>query len=444
MVKTGGFLTLTLILILVLISGCNPYQRTLHHSGNNDISIQIIKEFEANYPFTGHKAIDWVSFETDLHKQLNYASYNDSAYLNIRELFFKLPDARINIISGKDQKLMKETTGGYCGFEVSRDESDQCIIIKVDSMSDAWSRGLRPGNKILGWNGTPVQEVLQNKCLIWGYHPADKEFRHILQDYYLTRGPVGSSVELFYETETGNNRGLRLDFVPKEIIFRPQHIGIPTGIPDKNFKIINERTGIWTISAFSPSSLYEFKNEILPKLSQCQNLIIDLRENQGGNDAIAADLAGYFISEESLYDETLVRLADTNTWNKLGHIHAEPKELIYEKSIIILIGPLCSGAGEGFARVIADEENIQTLGLWSTYGSFSYPGGEIKIPGYFSIHYPIGMSLDENEVILIESPGDYGGGIYPDIRIPVSSDLLIALSAGYDLLLDEAIMHLGR
>lgn len=157
MVKTGGFLTLTLILILVLISGCNPYQRTLHHSGNNDISIQIIKEFEANYPFTGHKAIDWVSFETDLHKQLNYASYNDSAYLNIRELFFKLPDARINIISGKDQKLMKETTGGYCGFEVSRDESDQCIIIKVDSMSDAWSRGLRPGNKILGWNGTPVQ-----------------------------------------------------------------------------------------------------------------------------------------------------------------------------------------------------------------------------------------------------------------------------------------------
>ncbi|MEA1878476.1 MAG: S41 family peptidase [Bacteroidota bacterium] len=441
--KLAGWLNkLLIICILTGLSGCNPYRQTIRINQNSNGVKYLLDELEQNYPFSGHKGIDWHEFEPAFTEYLS-DDFSRDKYLSIRNLIYQIPDARINIRSSHDASLMKQELGAYAGFDLSRLPDGSCRVISIDSSSVAYEKGLRLGDKLLGWNGSPVHQFIQNKPVRWGIHPTSLAFMEIMQDHFMTRSSVNSSIELFYESSTGNARGIRIPFEPTKLDLTPNILEIPNGELSSSTFTISDSYGTWTILEFSPKVHTDFIKLILPELDRLKGLIIDIRQNQGGKDAIAAELAGYFLSKERLYEETLIRGIASDSWHNLGHIHAIPSEdQTFHKPIILLIGPLCSGAGEGFARILQQENHIRTMGMWETAGSFSYPGGRIRIPGKFVLFYPIGMSLDENGSIIIESSGDYGGGIYPDIRIHADGGNLIRISAGEDILLFEALAHL--
>lgn len=437
--KLPGFL-----IILFLIS-CNPYRTVIRQPSAHEKAGKILDILENNYPFSAHKSIDWERYSNELSELLQ-EPYSASKYLNIRELIYQIPDARINLTSPDDNSLLKSDLGGYAGFDLFQLPDGSTRVIKIDSSSAAFQRGLRIGDRIAGWNGTAISEVLEEKKLRWGLHPATPANYRIFRDHFMTRGPVGTSLELFYESASGNSRGIRIPFEKTEPVLVPDYLGIPeTNKPGFNEFYRHEKLGVWTLSDFSPASQSRFLKNIVPQLSALDGLIIDLRENRGGYDGIAAQIASYFISENRQYEETLIRDVEEGSWQDLGIIESRPNpQFTFQKPVILIIGPLCNGSGEGFARLLLLEENIQSLGLWNTAGSFSYPGGNIKLPGKFSLYYPIGMSLDEEGSIVLESSGAYGGGIYPDIRIPVNLKILAQLAAGQDVMMDEAIFHLGR
>lgn len=443
--KSANWLSRGLLLFFFFgITSCNPYTQTIRINKHEDNIHFLLSELEKNYAFSAHKSIEWHEFEPIFAKNLS-EPFSSQKYLSLRNLIYTIPDARLNIRSSRDEKLMNEELDGYTGFDISRILDGSCRVIKIDSSSQAFEKGLRPGDRILAWNGSPIKEILNNKQLHWGIKPANLEFKEVLQDHFLMRGPAGSEIELFFESSSGNNKGIRITFKSSKPSFVPEILKIPKkGNTNSNFLKLGNY-GIWSLPEFSPGIRAEFLSKILPQLNMIKGLVIDLRNNQGGHDAIAAELAGYFIKDEVLYEETLIKDMDTGDWQEIGHITAFPsKSHTFQFPIIILISPLCNGAGEGFANVLWKEDNIQTMGMFGTAGSFSYPGGVIKIPGKFDILYPIGMSLDENGIILLESPGIYGGGLYPDIRIPKSAGNLIRLASGEDILIDEAIHHLGR
>lgn len=441
--KSAGLLSRLVILIAIgVLASCNPYYHTIRQDDPGMAARQIIETLDKGYPFSGHKGIVW---EEDLQplKSLLEQDFNDSVYRQIKALFYRIPDSRLLVNSPLDEKIMQKDISGYLGFDLTRDSDGSCKIIRVDTSSSAWEKGLRPGNTILGWNGDPVIRVIENSQIYWGIHPASEAFRIILQNHFMTRGPAGQSVELFIENHTGNAKGIRLYYRPEEISLVPDYIGIPEFEPKQDdFRMVGQ-TGILTISSFSDKFYNRLINKLLPQIENTNGLIIDLRENTGGLDEIAAGLAQWFVSQEYLYEETLLWDPVESVWTDMGHIHIEPvPDFVYDKPIIVLIGPKCNGAGEGFARVVSQEPNITTLGIWNTAGSFSFPGGRITLPGKFKINYPIGMSLDGDGVILIESPGDYGGGIYPDIRLANNAATLAAICSGYDVLLEEALSRL--
>jgi len=430
------------ICILLGISGCNPYRQTIRINQDTKGVQYLLDELEKNYPFTGHKGIDWHKFEPILTENLS-GDFSEDKYLSIRSLFYQIPDARLNIRCSRDTRLMRKELGGYAGFELSRLPDKSCRVISIDSSSVAFNKGLRIGDNLLGWNGSAVSKQIKKKSVHWGIHPSNRNIMNIMQDHFMTRGTVNNTVELFYESSSGNTRGIRIPFESSKIDLTPDILEIPGAKQSSLTFTISDHYGILTINEFNYKAQNDFFSMALPKLDSLKGLLIDLRQNQGGQDVIAAELAGYFISTKRLYEETLIRNMTSDSWHDLGHIYATPSEdLTFHYPVILLIGPLCNGAGEGFARILQQEDHIMTLGMWGTAGSFSYPGGRIKIPGKFELLFPVGMSLDENRSILIESPGDYGGGIYPDIQIPVNGKNLIIISAGTDVLLSEALAHL--
>jgi len=433
-----------IICVLFCISGCNPYWKTIRINQDTTGIQCLLDELERNYPFSGHKGIDWNEFEHSLIENLS-GEFTEEKYLAIRNLIYQIPDARLNIRSSDDARLIKQELGAYSGFDLSRIPDGSCRVINIDSSSVAFAKGLRLGDKLIGWDGGPIHQQIKDKAVRWGTHPSNLALMEIMQDHFITRGAENSTIELFYETSTGNNRGIRIQFEPSKLDLSPNILEIPGLNSTTSTFTKYDNYGIWTILEFSHRVYTDFINKIQPELGNLQGLVIDLRQNSGGHDNIAAELAGYFITKTRLYEETLIRNISSDSWNDLGRIHAHPPETqAFQNPVILLIGPLCNGSGEGFARILQQEDNIHTLGMWGTAGSFSYPGGKIKIPGKFELFYPIGMSLDENGSIIIESPGDYGGGIYPDIRISNHVENLIRLASGEDVLLLEALGHLRR
>ena len=437
---------MSLVVAISTILACNPYQRTIHLDHQDGFIPTIVEEIAIHYPFTGHKAIDWTAFGQELNTRLPDKRLDDLSYLKIRELIYNLPDGRINIQRQDDTRLREQELGGYLGFDMAIDQDGNYRVIHIDSSSHAWEKGLRPLNKIVGWKGETMEVAAQNENLRWGYHPAGIELRELLLTHFLTRGAVGQSVDLYFENNTGNTRGIRLVFETSAIQYVPDFLSMSnsSGGSGNRFEILDNNIASLRLNSFTPADLGFFNQEVKPNLMTCEGLIIDLRENEGGHDAIAAQIAASFSTQEWFYEEVLVKSVAGDEWQSLGHVHVEPTDNPFTKPVILVIGPLCIGPGERFSQVLQQETHIQSLGAWNTMGSFSFPGGSIKIPGCFELHYPIGMSIDESGVILIEAPGEYGGGVYPDIRLNLDAAHLAAMESGYDILFEEAKNHLLR
>ncbi|MFH0760186.1 MAG: hypothetical protein V2A67_01630 [Bacteroidota bacterium] len=96
------------------------------------------------------------------------------------------------------------------GFEAVRDHDSKVIVFRIDSLSDAYLKGIRPGMEIIGWNTLPVERYLKKIKV----GKTSKSFPGIgseeLRIMLLTRGRPGETAEVFFMTGTGNNWGIRI------------------------------------------------------------------------------------------------------------------------------------------------------------------------------------------------------------------------------------------
>lgn len=96
------------------------------------------------------------------------------------------------------------------GFEAFRDHDNKVIVLRIDSLSDAYRKGIRPGMQIIGWNTLPIERYLKNikvrKSLKSFPGIQSEELRIML----LTRGRPGETAQVFFLTDTGNSWGIRI------------------------------------------------------------------------------------------------------------------------------------------------------------------------------------------------------------------------------------------
>lgn len=103
-----------------------------------------------------------------------------------------------------------ERVAASYGFEVMYDHNKLIIVSSVDTTTQAYKLGVRPGMELLAWNTLPVSRKL-NSMKVSKYRKSfplitDEQIKLIL----ITRGRQGETAEAFFMTPTGNNRGIRL------------------------------------------------------------------------------------------------------------------------------------------------------------------------------------------------------------------------------------------
>jgi hypothetical protein len=154
--------------------------------------------------------------------------------------------------------------------------------------------------------------------------------------------------------------------------------------------------------------------DVLKDLFKYPNLIIDVRENSGGNESYAKEFASYFIKDSIPYEKVKYFNKKSGAFDNehLKKLYPNENKLYYSGKIYVLSGPSAMSSNESFILMMKQLPNAKVVGM-KTYGSSGNPLPHLLSNGV-TIYLPSwqAYTLDGK---LIE-----GNGINPDIELKTS------------------------
>ncbi|MCF7975424.1 MAG: ankyrin repeat domain-containing protein [Phycisphaerae bacterium] len=195
-------------------------------------------------------------------------------------------------------------------------------------------------------------------------------------------------------------------------------------------RVIHETIGYLKIRAWGGFSAEAF-DEALEPMRDNPYLILDVRDNGGGADELAAQVIGRFITQKVLCSVSFQRQAGTNTYEKLVHF-AEPRgPWCYEGRVAVLTNAGCASACEHFVSGMLEAGALlvgtPTTGACGWSKGIDLPGGiaTLRCSLTFPIHGKMPSPLHGIEPHYLVTP------TIKDIR------------AGRDTVLEKAIALLN-
>ena len=440
-------------------------------------------KFSREYAFGDWKDVDWPGLYSRFLPRIMHAQATGSEkayYLALHEYVCSISDAHISLAAENaavPTALGKELVGGGFGMAVAELDDWRVITAAVISDGPADSAGIAAGAEIITWGGQPVKTAIGRidvgavpfKALtgaVGNENPqATLEHYRLEQARLLTRGSVGTSTQVVFKNpgsassqtatvtavdDAGQSFSL-LNFAQRpdlsdQVDYRILPEGYGYVLVRMEFDLLNP--GAYPIRIFQ-----RFQQVITAFVTAgVPGVIFDLRGNYGGSDQLAADLCGFFYSSPSFYEYQeyydkrngqFLRI----TVNEHGfapfvdHISVNPQTPYFGGPVVVLVNPSTTSSGEGPPMCISRLPNGKVIGFHGTNGSFGMTGGEIKMPGGYTIQYPFGRSVDQYGVIQLDSRNGIGG-VAPDLRVPKTLENVLAFAAGTDVELQYAIKYL--
>ncbi len=171
---------------------------------------------------------------------------------------------------------------------------------------------------------------------------------------------------------------------------------------------LSPKLGYLQLSAFPPHFLVTDKYvAAMDKLADTDGLIVDLRDNGGGDPQAAALLVSYFVDQRTRLNDIWDR--DTNittqqwTQDKLGG-----KRYGGKKPVVILVGPHTKSAGEDFAYTMQALKRATVIGQ-PTWGG-AHPARPFRLSEHFFASIPSRRTISP-----ITHSNWEGTGVIPDI-----------------------------
>jgi carboxyl-terminal processing protease len=425
------------------------------------------------YAFTEWKGVDWQRLYDEYAPRIGEAETNndfDAYYVALRAYLTEIPDGHVSMTSLHD--IDEKYIGGGFGVAAAKLGSGSVIIAWVDETSPAYRAGIRAGASLLSWNGQPIAEALTNVSTIFGGTSATTENLEAKQVQYLARAPIDTQAQVEFQnvgeqpqmvtlTAYDDNRLSLKRCYPDAVLSDkvrsllqnaenddpvPESMVETKALGDGTYyiKIWGEFDADLQQTGSAPSTLKLFQDALKEaNEAGAASLILDIRNNLGGLDDMAAQMLGSFYTEKTLYEYQNVYNAATGKreLQKAGDadgLYIEPSEPHFDGKVICLINQKCVSSGEGIAKGIRELANGETLGLYGTNGSFGLTGTEISMPGGLTVRYPNGQSLDKNHEIQLDSRGGVGG-VLPTIRIEMTAENAVRIANGEDVELEEAV-----
>lgn len=410
----------------------------------------MIEKMRREYAFTEYKQIDW-NAKRDQFRPLFEAAQRQrdrNAYLRaLSDFAWSIPDGHIGgpLLSAD---FRKATAGGYgLAMRTIEDSASpnngQTIVTFLTPGGPAAQAGIRLKAEIIAFNDQPIETALAT-VVPWSGPFSSEHVRRLQQLRYLTRAPLGTTVSVtFRNPGAASEETATLSAVQEYESF--DYSSLQKGTDDAalpvEYKLLENNLGYVKINSFADNELLTVQlwERMITTFQEngVKGIVIDMRQNSGGNGFLADQMAAYFFEQP-------LELGNTERYDaELGDFTLDPsstdryilppKEQRYDGKLAVLVGPACQSACEFFSYDVSLAERATVVGQYPSAGlggsvdQFLMPEGQ-----YFQ--FTVGRAVDMNGNIHIE-----GKGVVPSIRVPVNEETLFGRG---DPVLEAGIQYL--
>ena len=401
---------------------------------------------EVNFSYIYYDQIDQLKWNALFKQYISEVQQteNDYQYYRLIQKFSAyLEDGHTDVWLPKylRQNIFNGEFGDYHFY--LKNFSGRAIVSRVNKSK---SGEIPVGSEIITVNDIPVAKYM--KEYVEPY--VSSSTAHVREDRaveYLLEAYQGTKFKLTFRLPSGLEKELNLSvaacaedsFVPAKEPFK---------LVDLNWQAND--IAVLSINSFNTWDTFSEFKEKLPELQKAKGLIIDLRENGGGNSGVAKVVLHYLTKDTIFYgprSQSRKYIPTLKAWNQSEYYHDFPyrpdtlgigdRNLLKGKRVVvptaILIGHGTASAAEDFLIYSHEMDHMIKIGE-PTYGStgmplmFQMPGGGVARVCTKKDTYPDGTVF-------------VGVGIQPDIEVSLDLEDFLA---DRDSVLQQALNYLNN
>jgi C-terminal processing protease CtpA/Prc len=411
-----------------------PYKPVLSDEEKAAGLSKLWAEARFNFPFFSRiPEVDWDAQYMAYLQQVRAAKTTEEYYRVLTRFMATLKDGHTRVLPPAE--LMDQ----FNGVTAVETKLVQGKII-VTGIDDPALSGIHVGDEIVSIDGKPALEYAKTDVdpYVFGFTPQDRAMW--LYGYQLLRGPLSKPVNLTVKSANGKITSVA---VPRHHNNGAFGILPEMGAP-ASFKMLPGNIAYLKIDWFVDDAGLKTLKANFAAASAANGLIIDIRDNGGGNDDNSHDLVKVLANKpfQGSNWRTIDYKAAYRSWNRpLGWQRSgaptfQPDAALhYGKPVVVLVGPRTYSAAEDFLVSFLSADRGKLIGE-TTGGSTGNPM-LIKLPGG-------GMAFICTKDDSFASGRVFEGvGIAPDIAVrPTIADI----RAGRDPVVEKAVelVKMGR
>jgi carboxyl-terminal processing protease len=246
-------------------------------------------------------------------------------------------------------------------------------------------------------------------------------------------GHLGFSAKNQYYTSNKRNTNFTPDYLGRVGVEKVLKKTLKTYKNIFSYEKNADNIGYVHISTFDgrlPQVDFEFFNTIIEELRQTKGIIIDIRSNQGGNEAYARIIAERFATSYAVYKYTRTKIGlSKDDYSEFLESGLSPSNnWQYINPVVVLTDQLVFSTAINFLLMMQVQRNVTTLGTITGDG---VNGGVLyELPNGWSIQMPFKLSYLPDKTVV------EGKGVKPKIEATISEE---QKKNGQDAILEKAL-----
>ena len=366
---------------------------------------EVWERVRENYFDPNFQGVDWPSARLDLRPRAAEARGEAELYALLRRMLGRLRDPHTRVYApgeGADWRVQHYVSVGVAVRELA----GQVVVTDVERDSGAGRAGLRAGDAVLGVDGETAASLVARRLSEQG--AGGSRAARLAAVSRLFDGPEGTTASVTF-ARAGEAR-VRAALLARERRAR---------MPSFETRGLGRGARLVRFNVFTPETVARFARALRDELKGARALVIDLRDNGGGEAEAMADLASTLLPAGL----SLGRFTD-----RAGAVRLEPftRSALLSSAdplrrfggpVVLLTGARTASAAEVFAAVLREAGRATVVGE-ATCGC---------VLGIRRRHrLPDGGTLDVSELDYRTAGGARleGAGLRPDVTVePTREDL---------------------
>lgn len=403
---------------LILLCVCLFVNRSFAHgqTGNAELDAsakayvlsRFCTEVKYNFAFYDKLEFDWDSLCVASLPSLTATSSDEDFLKGMQVLCNKLQDGHTYIFPMNNPK---DPADWIRPFPMKTERIGDRVFVTAVYSSVLKQSGVRPGceiveiddENVLDYGNRHIRPYLASSTPQWAKYRPFSEFE-------LTKDKGSKTSRILFKDEKGKEFAVESD---RNIAWDLQN-----GTPSMSFRVEEGNIGLLTVGSFQNSDFDRaYFDELYDEILKTDALIIDIRNNSGGNSLHADYLISHFIHQpipQGTWSSPMY-IAAHASWNYPREwyvqtpdpvIPVEEKE-IYEKPIVLLVNATTFSSAENFCVLFRGAKRGKIIGTPT--------GGSTGNPVFIDLGFGFGCCICTKHELDTEGNEFVGIGIQPDI-----------------------------